>query len=92
MSDNCAEDFDSDLCMRKIEDLKTAFKGLKLKMLQTASRDGLQVSATVHFLEVLARIRRVAEQAEKGARYLSDVRSLDILQMTTEDTNNGDVF
>ncbi len=80
LSDNCLDDFDSQVCREKVADLKVGFKGLKLKMLQTASRHNLPVSTTVHFLEVLARIRRVAEQAEKGARYLAEVRSLETMQ------------
>ena len=76
MADNTSDDYDSDLCRKKVEEMKREYKKLKIKLLQAASLSGLMVSRMVNIMDILARIRRVVEQAEKGARYLGEIRYL----------------
>lgn len=51
------------------------YRALKNQLLRSASQGELPVGQMVHSLDLIARIRRIAEQAEKGARYLAHLHS-----------------
>ncbi len=59
---------------KELEELKEEYRALKARMLREASKGNLTVSQMVADLEAIARIRRIAEQAEKAARYLLTLR------------------
>lgn len=74
-SDQSLDDYDSAACQTYAFELKhTKYNDLKLKLLLAASRGEMKVRGAVHLMEILAKIRRLGEQAEKGARYLAEIR------------------
>lgn len=72
-ADNDSEAYKVAACQERVEELKTEYRNLKLKLLRAGSQGEIQVGRMVHDLEMLARVRRVAEQFEKGVRYLADI-------------------
>lgn len=56
-----------------LEKLEEEYRGLKAHLLRSGTRDEIPVSQMVAQLELISDIRRIAQQAEKGARYLSDL-------------------
>lgn len=76
-ADQALDDYDSAVCQTYAFELKhTKYNDLKLKLLLAASRGGIKVRKAVHLMEILAKIRRLGEQAEKGARYLAEIRQI----------------
>lgn len=65
------EEYSAEVCEEKLEDVKDEYRALKNSLLQAATRGEISVRRTAHCLDIIARIRRIAEQAEKGARYLA---------------------
>jgi len=65
------EEYSAEFCKEKLEDVKDEYRTLKNSLLQAATRGEISVRRTAHCLDIIARIRRIAEQAEKGARYLA---------------------
>lgn len=58
-------------CITKLEEFKEDYRALKNNLLRSAGRGQLSVGQMVKCLDLIARIRRIGEQVEKGARYLS---------------------
>jgi phosphate:Na+ symporter len=65
------EEYSAEACEENLEDVKDEYRTLKNSLLQAATRGEISVRRTAHCLDIIARIRRIAEQAEKGARYLA---------------------
>ena len=65
------EEYSAAVCKEELEDVKDEYRALKNSLLQAATRGDISVRRTAHCLDIIARIRRIAEQAEKGARYLA---------------------
>ena len=65
------EEYSSSLCAEDLENIKNDYRSLKSGLLKAATREEISVSRMAHWLEIIARIRRIAEQSEKGARYLA---------------------
>ncbi len=77
-ADNTLDDYDVAACQTYAFELKhTKYNDLKLKLLLAASRGEIKVRQAVHLLEILAKIRRLGEQTEKGARYLAEIQKSD---------------
>ena len=72
-TDNDRPDYAMEKCRERLEDLKDEYRQLKAHFLKDATKGILTAGQLVRNLDLIARIRRVAEQAEKGARYLSDL-------------------
>lgn len=64
-------EYSAEICEEELEDVKDEYRALKNSLLQAATRGEISVRRTAHCLDIIARIRRIAEQAEKGARYLA---------------------
>jgi phosphate:Na+ symporter len=69
--DSDLEDYSAEACKQELEKIKDEYRDLKNDLLQAATREDVSVRRAVHCLDIIARIRRMAEQAEKGARYLA---------------------
>ncbi len=76
-ADISSDDYDTAACQTYAFELKhTKYNDLKLKLLLAASRGEARVRRTMHLMEILAKIRRLAEQAEKGARYIAEIKKI----------------
>lgn len=64
-------EYSSETCKEELEELKDEYRAIKNSLLQAATRGEISVRRTAHCLDIIARIRRIAEQSEKGARYLA---------------------
>jgi len=73
-ADNDFEGYSSEDCANRLRRLQEGYLALKSMLLRAGTKGEISVSEMVHTLDLLARIRRIAEQAEKGARYLTDLR------------------
>ena len=78
------EDYSSKSCIGELEEVKDEYRAIKNSLLQAATRGEISVRRSAHCLDIIARIRRIAEQAEKGARYLA------VLTETEEHLLNGE--
>jgi phosphate:Na+ symporter len=78
------EDYSTEVCNDELEEVKDEYRTIKNNLLQAATRGEISVRRTAHCLDIIARIRRIAEQAEKGARYLA------FLTETEEHLLNGE--
>jgi phosphate:Na+ symporter len=56
-------------------DLQKGYQRLKSSMLQAGTDGRIPVRQMVDHLDTLSNIRRMAEQVEKGARYLTAIRA-----------------
>ena len=65
------EGYDTNSCMEKVHLLMDEYHDLKAMLLREGTRGMIQVRQMVLLQEFTSYIRRIAEQAEKGARYLS---------------------
>ena len=66
-----AEGYNVNSCMEKVHLLIDEYHDLKAQLLREGTRGMIQVRQMVLLQEFISYIRRIAEQAEKGARYLS---------------------
>ena len=66
-----AEGYNVNSCMEKVHLLIDEYHDLKAQLLREGTRGRIQVRQMVLLQEFISYIRRIAEQAEKGARYLS---------------------
>jgi phosphate:Na+ symporter len=69
--DSDLEEYSSEVCKLGLEEVKDEYRDLKNDLLQAATREDISVRRAAHCLDIIARIRRMAEQAEKGARYMA---------------------
>ena len=65
------EEYSAEVCKEELEDVKDEYRALKNSLLQAATRGDISVRRTAHCLDIIARIRRIAEHAEEGAGYLA---------------------
>jgi phosphate:Na+ symporter len=66
-----AEGYNVNSCMEKVHLLIDEYHDLKAQLLREGTQGMIQVRQMVLLQEFISYIRRIAEQAEKGARYLS---------------------
>ena len=67
------EGYNVNACMEKVHLLIDEYHDLKATLLREGTRGMIPVREMVLLQELISYIRRIAEQAEKGARYLSGV-------------------
>ncbi len=65
------KDFSTETNLVELENLKDEYREIKARMLKSATIGILPVNQMVKCTDVLARFRRICEQAEKAARYLA---------------------
>jgi phosphate:Na+ symporter len=63
-------DYSSDECATALSDIENRYQHLKAALLRDGTAEHISVQEMVAQLELMSHIRRLAEQAEKGARYL----------------------
>lgn len=73
LSDNDREEYSHEECAEKLLLLKESYQQLKMLLLRAGTTGDISVSKMVNGMDLIARIRRIADQAEKGARYLADL-------------------
>jgi phosphate:Na+ symporter len=66
-----AEGYNVNSCMEKVHHLIDEYHDLKAQLLREGTQGMIQVRQMVLLQEFISYLRRIAEQAEKGARYLS---------------------
>lgn len=84
-ADAFAEGYSSDDCTSQLKELLSDYKHLKASLLRAGTRGELPVGKMVHQLELNSDICRIADQAEKGARYLAGLTSVEIEEKKEED-------
>ena len=75
-SDSEAEGFDVEECGQSLAGVVDAYGHLKGALLRSGTRGVLSARQMVHHLEQSSNIRRICEEAAKGARYLSGFTSV----------------
>ncbi len=75
-ADALDEEYSSDDCSERMEAINEEYQELKAVLLRAGTVGEIGVRQMVNRLEMLSDIRRIAEQAEKGARFLSNLKSL----------------
>ncbi len=83
-ADSEADLFSKDESARLLANLTDAYNHLKAALLRAGTRGILTPRQMVHHLEQSSHIRKIGEEAEKGARYLVNFTS-----QTSTDTNSG---
>ncbi len=71
------DEFDLNRCRLELEKTRDNYRRIKGDLLRRASRDEIRVSVMVRLLDLLARLRRLAEQAVKAATYLDRLKRLE---------------
>ncbi|MFC1524398.1 Na/Pi cotransporter family protein [Thermodesulfobacteriota bacterium] len=79
-------DFSRKECRNELENLKEVYRSLKARLLRAASKGELSVPQMAQSIEVIGRIRRIAEQSEKGARYLAGLKVTAEIEVETVKT------
>ena len=74
-ADSEAEGFSMEESASLLADLTEAYNHLKAALLRSGTRGSLTPRQMVHHLEQSSNIRRIGEEAEKGARYLVNFTS-----------------
>lgn len=72
----CHEAYAPEALSGRLADLQAAYQGLKSRLLHAGAAGRIRVPQVVDQLDRLSDMRRMAEQAEKAARYLSDLEAL----------------
>lgn len=72
----CHEAFAPEALSGRLADLQAAYQSLKSRLLHAGAAGQIRVPQVVDQLDRLSDMRRMAEQAEKAARYLSDLEAL----------------
>ncbi|MDH4318959.1 MAG: Na/Pi symporter, partial [Desulfobulbaceae bacterium] len=75
-ADSDSEGYSVDGAKEQLQLLREDYRGLKSSFLKSASKGELSVGQMVRNLDLIARLRRIAEQAEKGARYLDSIHKV----------------
>lgn len=83
-ADAFAEEYSSDACTTQLQELLADYKHLKASLLRAGTRGELPVGKMVHQLELNSDICRIVDQAEKGARYLAGLTSIEIEEKKEE--------
>jgi phosphate:Na+ symporter len=82
------EDYSAEVCKLELEVVKDEYRDLKNDLLQASTREDISVRRAVHCLDIIARIRRMAEQAEKGARYMAYLTEVEEQLMHEEENDD----
>ncbi|MDH3349332.1 MAG: hypothetical protein OEM02_14690, partial [Desulfobulbaceae bacterium] len=72
-ADSDIDTYSLDGSREQLEQLQENYRALKSRFLKSASKGELSVGQMVRNLDLIARLRRIGEQAEKGARYLDSI-------------------
>ncbi len=70
MVDPALENYSSESCTTAITEIESHYQQLKATLLRDGIAEKISIKEMVMQLELMSHIRRLAEQAEKGARYL----------------------
>lgn len=70
MVDPALENYSSESCTTAITEIESHYQQLKATLLRDGTAEKISIKEMVMQLELMSHIRRLAEQAEKGARYL----------------------
>ena len=70
--DASTSDYQCQQCLEELEELEGRYQHLKSSLLKNGTNGKITVHEMVAQLELLSMIRRLAEQIEKGARYLGN--------------------
>ncbi|MEJ2508639.1 MAG: Na/Pi symporter [Gammaproteobacteria bacterium] len=89
-ADAGAPEYSAEVCAAQLESLKQEYQRLKSHLLRAGTADELPVRRVVEHLDVFSNMRRLAEQAEKGARYLAALRELGTSTGTDEAARDAD--
>jgi phosphate:Na+ symporter len=68
-----AEGYSFETCAKQLEALEKEYQRLKSGLLRAGTEGQLSVRIMVDRLDTLSNIRRIAQQSEKGARYLTSL-------------------
>jgi len=82
-------DYSVVLCRERLEGLKEEYRILKAGLLRTGCSGEMTVARMVNTIEQIARIRRIAEQSEKAARYLTNLNLTEDSLRTAHEPGNG---
>jgi phosphate:Na+ symporter len=80
------EGYNVNACMEKVHHLIDEYHDLKAQLLREGTRGMIPVREMVLLQEFISYIRRIAEQAEKGARYLSGLTEFALPEKESEET------
>jgi len=69
-------DFSPEILLERKKTFEHDYLGLKARLLKAGTLDQLPVSQMVGQLEAISAIRRLVDQAEKGARYLANLEAV----------------
>ncbi len=69
-ADVSQEHYSSDACSAYLAKLQDEYQTLKAKLLRAGTEERIKTKEMVALLELMSQIHRLAEQIEKGARYL----------------------
>lgn len=70
MADPTRENYSSEACAAALTGIENHYQQLKAALLRDGTAEHISVQEMVAQLELMSHIRRLAEQSEKGARYL----------------------
>ncbi len=70
MADSALENYNSETCTTALAEIESHYQQLKAALLRDGTAEKISIKEMVMQLELMSHIRRLAEQAEKGARYL----------------------
>ena len=86
-SDVEQEDFDLEICGSSLQIVIDEYHNLKNILLRLSTQGVLHVRQFVALQDLISYMRRIAEQAEKGARYLTTLTEFDELETEGERRN-----
>jgi len=74
-ADTGLEHYSSEVCSQTLARLQDDYQSLKSKLLRAGTEERIKTTELVIQLEMMSQLRRIAEQTEKGARYLASFQS-----------------
>lgn len=88
-----AENYSAEACREEFKNLEAVYRGLKARLLRAGTKGELPVPQMVNHLDLISHIHRITDQAEKGARYLTDLNAAvptERTEETHEDAASGE--
>ena len=82
------EDYSPENGEKEVDELMDEYHHLKSRLLRAGTRDEIPVGQMVYHLEINSSIRRIIDQAEKGARYLSGLTMAPAVPIETESVSD----
>ncbi|MCB2182515.1 MAG: Na/Pi symporter [Desulfobulbaceae bacterium] len=83
------KEFNGKTFIQELEEIKEDYRTLKAKFLRAAGKGDMSAGQMVSYLEIIAHIRRIAEQSEKSFRYLNAIKQTEeILSQKNEETEH----